>query len=176
MSRSVSAPSSVTNTSPCWNGLIVPGSTLRYGSNFWACTCRPRAFSSRPSEAATIPFPSAETTPPVTKTYLGARVLTGFQGSSGRGWTPSGLLAGAEKSVQARERLDGEAAAEPDQERRLDDERDLRPVVLCRAQRQLRLDAVAGELEGDALHGHDIQHQERPGHLRLAEVRRPVRA
>src|SRR5215211_5267383 len=70
MSRSVSAPSSVTNTSPCWNGLIVPGSTLRYGSNFCAKTSRPRAFSRRPSEAATMPFPSADTTPPVTKTYL----------------------------------------------------------------------------------------------------------
>src|SRR5574341_504074 len=70
MSRSVSAPSSVTNTSPCWNGLIVPGSTFRYGSNFCAETERPRALSSRPSEAATMPFPSAETTPPVTNTYL----------------------------------------------------------------------------------------------------------
>src|SRR5579862_6342141 len=87
MSRSVSAPSSVTNTSPCWNGLIVPGSTLRYGSNFWSWTRSPRALSRRPSEAATIPFPRAETTPPVTKTYFGARALTGFQGSrrSGRG-------------------------------------------------------------------------------------------
>src|SRR5579859_101347 len=85
MSRSVSAPSSVTNTSPCWNGLIVPGSTFRYGSNFCSWTRRPRAFSRRPSEAATIPFPSAETTPPVTKTYFGARALTGFQGSSGCG-------------------------------------------------------------------------------------------
>jgi hypothetical protein len=28
------APSSVTNTSPCWVGLIVPGSTFRYGSSF----------------------------------------------------------------------------------------------------------------------------------------------
>src|SRR3954452_15712629 len=82
MSRSVSAPSSVTKTSPCWNGDIVPGSTFRYGSNFWSCTRRPRAFSRRPSDAATIPLPSAETTPPVTKTYFGARALTGFQGSS----------------------------------------------------------------------------------------------
>ncbi len=70
MSRSVSAPSSVTNTSPCWNGLIVPGSTFRYGSNFCTCTFSPRALSRRPSEAAVIPFPSDETTPPVTKTYL----------------------------------------------------------------------------------------------------------
>src|SRR5579884_216278 len=82
MSRSVSAPSSVTKTSPCWNGLIVPGSTLRYGSNFCSCTRRPRALRSRPSDAATMPFPSAETTPPVTKTYFGARALTGFQGST----------------------------------------------------------------------------------------------
>src|SRR5438046_9868029 len=80
MSRSVSAPSSVTKTSPCWNGLIVPGSTFRYGSNFWSWTRRPRALSNRPSDAATIPFPRADTTPPVTKTYFGARALTGFQG------------------------------------------------------------------------------------------------
>src|SRR5438876_1886077 len=91
MSRSVSAPSSVTNTSPCWNGLIVPGSTLRYGSNFCSCTFRPRAWRSRPSDAATIPFPRADTTPPVTKTYFGARVLTGFQGSRA-----GGRLAGAD--------------------------------------------------------------------------------
>src|SRR3954452_3495991 len=70
MSRSVSAPSSVTNTSPCWKGLIVPGSTFRYGSNFWTSTFRPRAFSSRPRDAAVMPFPRDDTTPPVTKTYL----------------------------------------------------------------------------------------------------------
>src|SRR5215210_5397591 len=67
MSRSVSAPSSVTKTSPCWNGLIVPGSTLMYGSNFWIVTDNPRATSRRPREAAAMPFPSAETTPPVMK-------------------------------------------------------------------------------------------------------------
>src|SRR4029453_4062735 len=71
MSRSVSPPSSVTKTSPCWNGLIVPGSTFRYGSNFWTWTFRPRALRSRPSDAAVIPFPSDETTPPVTNTYFG---------------------------------------------------------------------------------------------------------
>jgi hypothetical protein len=60
----------VTNTSPCWNGLIVPGSTLMYGSNFWTWTFSPRALSSRPSEAAVIPLPRDETTPPVTKTYF----------------------------------------------------------------------------------------------------------
>ena len=77
MSRSVSAPSSVTKTSPCWNGLIVPGSTLMYGSNFCTCTRRPRALSSRPSEAAVMPLPSDETTPPVTNTYFVGRSLTG---------------------------------------------------------------------------------------------------
>src|SRR5512132_4225682 len=70
MSRSVSAPSSVTKTSPCWNGLIVPGSTFRYGSNFCTCTLSPRALSRRPSEAAVMPLPSEDTTPPVTKTYF----------------------------------------------------------------------------------------------------------
>src|SRR5581483_1617299 len=67
MSRSVSAPSSVTNTSPCWNGDIVPGSTFKYGSNFNMVTRSPRSTSKRPSEAAAIPFPREETTPPVTK-------------------------------------------------------------------------------------------------------------
>src|SRR5688572_6483013 len=38
-----------------------------YGSNFWIVTDRPRATRSRPREAAAMPFPSAETTPPVTK-------------------------------------------------------------------------------------------------------------
>ena len=49
---------------------MVPGSTLMYGSNFCSDTLRPRDFSSRPSEAAVMPFPNDETTPPVTNTYL----------------------------------------------------------------------------------------------------------
>src|SRR6266566_4151604 len=73
MSRSVSAPSSVTKTSPCWNGLIVPGSTFRYGSNFCSETVSPRLSSRQPIDAAAIPFPSEETTPPVTKMYLAIR-------------------------------------------------------------------------------------------------------
>src|SRR5687767_13354053 len=40
---------------------------LMYGSNFWSATFRPRATSSRPIEAAAMPLPSEETTPPVTK-------------------------------------------------------------------------------------------------------------
>src|SRR4051795_8388957 len=69
MSRSVSAPSSVTNTSPCWNGDIVPGSMLMYGSNFCSATLRPRETRRRPREDAAIPLPSEDTTPPVTKMY-----------------------------------------------------------------------------------------------------------
>src|SRR5712692_10407352 len=125
MSRSVSAPSSVTKTSPCWNGLIVPGSTFRYGSNFWSCTFSPRAFSSRPSDAATIPLPSAETTPPVTKTYFEARALTGLQGSSDSGRTSERLLPGPQQRMEPRECLPRERTAEADQPRAFDHERDL---------------------------------------------------
>src|SRR5207253_5682528 len=70
MSRSVAAPSSVTKTSPCWNGDIVPGSTFRYGSNFIRFTLRLRLSSRHPIEAAASPLPNDETTPPVTKMYL----------------------------------------------------------------------------------------------------------
>src|SRR5512143_3453415 len=70
MSRSVSAPSSVTNTSPCWKGFIVPGSTLRYGSSFCIVTRNPRALSRRPRLEAVSPLPRLEATPPVTKTCL----------------------------------------------------------------------------------------------------------
>src|SRR5207237_4247185 len=69
-SRSVSAPSSVTNTSPCWNGDIVPGSTLMYGSSLRLVTRTPREARIAASDAAAMPFPSEETTPPVTKTNL----------------------------------------------------------------------------------------------------------
>src|SRR5690349_21871981 len=74
MSRSVSAPSSVTNTSPCWNGFIVPGSTFRYGSSFCMLTRRPRSLSSRPRLEAVSPLPRLDATPPVTKR---CRVETG---------------------------------------------------------------------------------------------------
>src|SRR2546423_3465520 len=49
---------------------MVPGSTLRYGSNFIRLTLRPRLSSRQPMEAAASPFPNDETTPPVTKMYL----------------------------------------------------------------------------------------------------------
>ncbi len=41
-----------------------------YGSNFWIVTRKPRSTSRRPREAAAIPFPREETTPPVMKMYL----------------------------------------------------------------------------------------------------------
>ena len=41
-----------------------------YGSNFCIVTLSPRSTSSRPSEAAAMPLPREETTPPVTKMYL----------------------------------------------------------------------------------------------------------
>src|SRR4051812_43345991 len=41
-----------------------------YGSNFCIVTLRPRSTSSLPREAAAMPFPREDTTPPVTKMYL----------------------------------------------------------------------------------------------------------
>src|SRR6185312_5472723 len=175
MSRSVSAPSSVTKTSPCWNGLIVPGSTLRYGSNFWSWTRSPRALSRRPSEAATIPLPSAETTPPVTKTYFGARALTGFQGSSGIGGNliGDGLMNERRKPLERVRRDGAPDAAEP---RSLDGERRLRLVVLHRNEVELDLGMLAGQLEGDALQRHDLEDEQRPAELRPAPVARSLRS
>src|ERR1051325_4503493 len=102
MSRSVSAPSSVTKTSPCWNGLMVPGSTFRYGSNFCSVTLRPRLSSRQPIDAAAIPLPSDETTPPVTKMYLaisfralhGSFEQLGYALQIGRRIDPQGLVLG----------------------------------------------------------------------------------
>src|SRR5690348_7878261 len=47
---------------------MVPGSTLMYGSSFTIAILRPRASRMAPSEAAAMPFPKEETTPPVTQT------------------------------------------------------------------------------------------------------------
>src|SRR5580700_6425884 len=49
---------------------MVPGSTLRYGSNFIMLTRSPRLSSRQPMEAAARPLPRLDTTPPVTKTYF----------------------------------------------------------------------------------------------------------
>src|SRR3954467_5948566 len=80
MSRSVSAPSLVTNTSPCWNGFIVPGSTFRYGSSFCIVTRNPRAFSNEPRLDAVRPLPSDDATPPVTNRCLEGRWLDASPG------------------------------------------------------------------------------------------------
>src|SRR3954464_4256479 len=40
---------------------------LMYGSNFWRATFSPGETSSLPIDAAAMPLPSEETTPPVTK-------------------------------------------------------------------------------------------------------------
>src|SRR5689334_4028724 len=159
MSRSVSAPSSVTNTSPCWNGLMVPGSTLRYGSNFWSWTRNPRALSSRPSDAATIPFPRADTTPPVTKTYFGARALTGFQGSSGGGGR---LLAdGPDEVGELGQRLRREAAPQPAEAGSLDRENRRGLLVLLHPlEIELDLGALAGHLEGHAPERLDLEKEQ----------------
>src|SRR6516164_4032939 len=82
MSRSVSQPSSVTNTSPCWNGFIVPGSTFRYGSSFCMVTRSPRALSSRPRLDAVRPLPRLDATPPVTKRCLVCARRDASKGSS----------------------------------------------------------------------------------------------
>src|SRR5215471_12132212 len=172
MSRSVSAPSSVTNTSPCWNGLIVPGSTLRYGSNFWSCTRRPRDLSSRPSEAATMPFPSAETTPPVTKTYFGARALTGFKGSSATGRRRSRLLARPQQQMKPVERAARKCPPEADVPRPVDDEGDPRPALVDGLQGQLGVDAVDDQPERDSAARDDVDDLEHSGRLRPSEVAR----
>src|SRR5271166_1906909 len=51
---------------------MVPGSTLRYGSNFCNETLSPRLSIRQPMEAAANPLPSEDTTPPVTKMYFAA--------------------------------------------------------------------------------------------------------
>src|SRR5207342_18941 len=53
--------------SPCWNGDMVHGSTLMYGSSFIMVILRPRASRMAASDAAAMPLPNEDTTPPVTK-------------------------------------------------------------------------------------------------------------
>src|SRR5260221_3946761 len=49
---------------------MVPGSTLMYGSSLMLVTRIPRDSRIAARDAAAMPFPREETTPPVTKTYL----------------------------------------------------------------------------------------------------------
>src|SRR3954447_24592998 len=47
---------------------MVPGSTLMYGSSLTIDTLRPRASRMAPRDAAAMPLPNEDTTPPVTNT------------------------------------------------------------------------------------------------------------
>src|SRR5919201_3493297 len=49
---------------------MVPGSTLIYGSSLMLVTRMPRDSRIAARDAAAMPLPREETTPPVTKTYL----------------------------------------------------------------------------------------------------------
>lgn len=49
---------------------MVPGSTFIYGSTLIKETDKPLDSNNAPNEAAAIPFPSDDTTPPVIKMYL----------------------------------------------------------------------------------------------------------
>src|SRR5690606_6626955 len=49
---------------------MVPGSTLIYGSSFSRVTRSPRDSKMAAREAAAMPLPREDTTPPVTNTYL----------------------------------------------------------------------------------------------------------
>src|SRR5262245_64451468 len=47
---------------------MVPGSTLMYGSSLTIATLRPWASRMAPRDAAAMPLPNEDTTPPVTNT------------------------------------------------------------------------------------------------------------
>src|SRR5438105_5150501 len=197
MSRSVSAPSSVTKTSPCWNGLIVPGSTFRYGSNFWAWTLIPRAFRRRPSEAATMPLPRPETTPPVTKTYfVGPTLMKGDPSVAGTSRTCSvparmsrapapeedrtsgggrllefrGRLA---EIVEPVERAARELPPEADEPGRVDLELRSRPFRRTRQQPEIRPDTLGSQEEREPRPRLDRLDDEHSRLARTAEEARP---
>ena len=60
---------------------------LMYGSSFRMQTGMPRALRMRPMEAAVMPLPSEEVTPPVTKTYFGIGLPRTSLAQAGGGWT-----------------------------------------------------------------------------------------
>src|SRR6478752_804722 len=66
---------------------MVPGSTLMYGSSFIIVTRRPRASRIAASDAAVIPLPSEDTTPPVTK-IRGVTGLLGVMAAAARWKAP----------------------------------------------------------------------------------------
>src|SRR5690606_123397 len=74
---------------------MVPGSTLMYGSSFIIVTRRPRASRMAAREAAAMPLPREDTTPPVTKTRegvdpVGVMVAKGLE---------NGILPGVHRGV-----------------------------------------------------------------------------
>src|SRR5215475_9221174 len=72
---------------------MVPGSTFRYGSHFCRVTLKPRLSRRQPMEEAATPFPSEETTPPVTKIYFGAILAARIRDSPAcRAYSPSSGL------------------------------------------------------------------------------------
>src|SRR5262249_34823814 len=126
------------------------------------------------SEAATIPFPRADTTPPVTKTYFGARALTGFQGSSPYGWC---LFRGRPDELgEPGESLRGNAPPHAAEPRSLDAEHPLRLAVLHRRELEVHLRMLAAQLEDDALERDDLEEEQRPAQLRAAAEARTLRA
>src|SRR5882672_1388671 len=81
---------------------MVPGSTLMYGSSLMLVTRMPRNSRIAAREAAAMPFPREETTPPVTKTYfviyprrVGMEQFTGYAPAPLR--SPARNLAGRRK-------------------------------------------------------------------------------
>src|SRR5271167_291635 len=68
---------------------MVPGSTLRYGSNFCRETFRPRLSIRQPIDAAASPLPSEDTTPPVTKMYFAAMPSSVVGICAARGTAPT---------------------------------------------------------------------------------------
>src|SRR6476646_10757367 len=69
---------------------MVPGSTLMYGSNFCSATLYPWSSRRRPMDAAASPFPSEDTTPPVTKMYFTGRLSVCWVIPPISGSSPSG--------------------------------------------------------------------------------------
>src|SRR4051812_1166544 len=58
--------------------------------------------------------------------------------------------------------------------RRLDDDRGERPARLRLLERELDVEPLAGEMPGRELGRADLQHDERPGVVRLAHQARPL--
>src|SRR5262249_27125255 len=99
-----------------WNGFIVPGSTLRYGSSLRNVTRSPRASSSAPSDAEESPLPSDDSTPPVTKMNLVGRLVIAPPSPASSherlGSRPGVAHANRmNRHERLRERVDGEKAA-----------------------------------------------------------------